>query len=42
MALGAIYLIAGFTIALGSRTAVLLGEPADDESPAGSWSTLPR
>jgi diguanylate cyclase (GGDEF)-like protein len=38
--LGAIYLIAGLTIALGSRTAVLPGAAAR-ESPAGSWSTLP-
>ncbi|MEV4708745.1 GGDEF domain-containing protein [Actinoplanes sp. NPDC049316] len=39
--LGAVYLIAGLTIALGSRTAVLPGETVADESPAGSWSTLP-
>ena len=39
--LAAIYLIAGFTIALGSRSADLLGDPVPDESPAGSWSTLP-
>ena len=39
--LGAIYLIAGFTVARGSRTVVLLGAPATDRSPAGSWSTLP-
>jgi diguanylate cyclase (GGDEF)-like protein len=38
--LGAVYLIAALTIALGSRTAVLPGDTAD-ESPAGSWSTLP-
>jgi diguanylate cyclase (GGDEF)-like protein len=39
--LGAVYLIAGLTIALGSRTAVLPGDTAADEPPAGSWSTLP-
>jgi diguanylate cyclase (GGDEF)-like protein len=39
--LGAVYLIAGLTIALGSRTAVLPSETAAAESPAGSWSTLP-
>ncbi|WP_250032451.1 diguanylate cyclase domain-containing protein [Paractinoplanes maris] len=39
--LGAVYLIAGLTIALGSRTAVLPGDTAAAESPAGSWSTLP-
>ncbi|MET0419947.1 MAG: GGDEF domain-containing protein [Actinoplanes sp.] len=39
--LGAVYLIAGFTIALGSQTPVLPGDTAADEPPAGSWSTLP-
>jgi hypothetical protein len=39
--LGAVYLIAGLTIALGSWTTVLPGDTAADESAAGSWSTLP-
>ncbi|WP_250004756.1 GGDEF domain-containing protein [Actinoplanes sp. M2I2] len=39
--LGAVYLIAGLTIALGSWTAVLPGDTATAELPAGSWSTLP-
>jgi diguanylate cyclase (GGDEF)-like protein len=39
--LGAVYLIAGLTIALASRNAVVPGDTAEEESLGGSWSTLP-
>jgi diguanylate cyclase (GGDEF)-like protein len=39
--LGAVYLIAGLTVALGSWTAVLPDDSVADHSAAGSWSTLP-